>query len=455
MVLSAAVFKANDIRGRAEGPHPEWDVEAARLIGNAFVQVLGPAGASVIVGRDMRTSGEEMSAAFIDGARTAGADIVDLGLVSSDALWYASGVLKVPGAMFTASHNPAEDNGVKFCLAGAAPVTPTMLTRIRDLSLAGSTVVAERVGALDSRSILADYGAYLRSRVDLDGWRPLRVVVDAGNGMAGLTTPVVLGPLDLEINGLYFDLDGTFPHHMPNPLIPENLVDARAEVRRRGADLGLVFDGDADRCFVLDERGEVVSPSVVTALIARQELVGEPGGTIVVNTITSRSVADEVVAAGGRIVVSPVGHTAVKAHMAAHGAVFGGEHSAHYYFRDFWGADTGMLAALHMLSMLGRSSGSMSALAAQVGSYAGSGEINLQISDVGAATARIEAAFAGRGRAAAGDGLTVSGEGWWVNVRASNTEPLVRLNVEAGTSAEMIDLRDEALSILREGSHDD
>jgi phosphomannomutase len=276
------------------------------------------------------------------------------------------------------------------------------------------------------------------------------VVADAGNGMAGHTLPAVLGVLDLELIGLYTDPDGTFPNHAPNPLEPKNLVDAQAAVREHGADVALVFDGDADRCFLIDERGEVVSPSAVTAMIASQELQREPGSTIVCNKITSRSVAEVVAERGGHLVVTRVGHTFVKAAMAEHDAIFGGEHSAHYYFRDFWRADTGMLAGMHVLALLGASDRPLSELAAEFNRYAASGEINSRVDDTQAVMDRVAEAFAGRGEQDRVDGLTVSGDDWWVNVRPSNTEPLLRLNVEARSTEQMSQLRDEALSLIRQ-----
>lgn len=451
-MLSAEIFKANDIRGRVVGDAREWDVAGALAIGRAYVEVAGLQGASCVLGRDMRTTGADLGAAFIEGVTSSGTDVVDVGLVSTDALWYASGALGLPGVMLTASHNPWTDNGMKFCGAHAVPVEPSFLVDLREGSLAGRGTVAPSPGKVVTRDLLNDYGAYLRSLVVLDGLRPLRVVVDAGNGMAGLTTPVVLGPLGLDISGLFMELDGTFPNHTPNPLIPENLLSAQAAVREQGADLGLVFDGDADRCFVINEHGNVVTPSTITGLIALQELQREPGGSIVVNTITSSGVSEEVKAAGGQVVVSPVGHTHVKARMRDAGAIFGGEHSGHYYFRDFWGADTGMLAALHILSMVGRSSLTMSELAATIRSYAGSGEINSTVSDADAAMARFTDRFGGRGTMDRSDGVTVSGANWWVSVRGSNTEPLLRLNVEAPDADDMAALRDEALSVIREGS---
>ncbi|WP_232549450.1 phosphomannomutase/phosphoglucomutase [Propioniciclava soli] len=451
-MIDSVIFKANDIRGVIGVDGAEWDLEGARQIGAAYVHVFDLAGQTFVMGRDMRVTGPEVSAAFADGALAQGANVIDVGLASTDALWYASGTLGLHGVQFTASHNPASYNGVKFCLPGAAPVTTDDLLRLRERAMGAPIPDADSRGTLTRQDILTGYSEHLHSLVDLTGLRPLKVVVDAGNGMAGLTTPAVLGPLGLELVPLFLDLDGTFPNHMPNPLIEENLVDAQAAVRAHGADLALVFDGDADRCFVIDEHGEVVSPSVITALIAAQELRREPGGTIVINTITSRAVGEVVGRLGGELVISHVGHTSVKAHMAAHDAVFGGEHSAHYYFRDFWGADTGMLAALHILAMLGRSDATMSELAGQFAGYVGSGEINSVVASVPPVLARVVAAFEGRGSIDTGDGVTVAGDDWWVNVRPSNTEPLLRLNVEARDAAHMAALRDEALAIIREGN---
>ena len=451
-MITAGIFKANDIRGVIGSPGAEWDLDGVRAVGAAFVEVFGLAGAEFVMGRDMRVTGAEVAAAFAEGARAQGASVVDAGLTSTDELWFASGTLGLHGVQFTASHNPAEYNGVKFCLPGAAPVPADALVAMRDAALGARPAPASEPGGYRTVDVLDAYVAHLHHLVDLTGLRRLKVVVDAGNGMAGLTTPAALGSLDLDLVGLYLDLDGTFPNHMPNPLIPENLLDAQAAVREHGADVGLVFDGDADRCFIIDERGEVVSPSIVTAMIATQELAREPGGTIVVNKITSRSVAEAVDAAGGRLVVSRVGHTSVKAHMAEHDAVFGGEHSAHYYFRDFWGADTGMLAGLHVLAMLGRGEASMSELAARYAGWEPSGEINSTVPAVAPVLDRVRAAFAGRGTIDEEDGTTISTDDWWVNVRPSNTEPLLRLNVEARDAATMAALRDEALAVIRGGN---
>ena len=448
-MLTPSIFKANDIRGVVTGDQPEWDAAGARAIGAAFVQVLGLQGREFVLGRDMRTTGPELAAALIDGALGQGASVVDIGLASTDQLWFASGFLDVPGVQLTASHNPASYNGIKFCLAQAAPIESEMLRRIAELAMGPELPASGRPGSRREQDVLADYAAHLHSLVPVDGMRRLRVVYDAGNGMAGHTAPAVLGPLDIDAIGLFTELDGSFPNHPPNPLEPANLVDAQRAVRDNHADLALVFDGDADRCFIVDERGEVVSPSLITALIAQQELRREPGGTIVINTITSRAVDRVVADAGGALVVSKVGHTAVKAKMAQHRAIFGGEHSAHYYFRDFWGADTGMLAGLHVLALLGRSAGTMSELVAGLPVYAASGEINSTVADVPAVQRRLAEAFAGRGVQNTDDGLTIEGDGWWVNVRASNTEPLLRLNVESTDAAQMASLRDEALAIIR------
>jgi phosphomannomutase len=450
-MIKRGIFKANDIRGITEGADPEWDAAGAYAIGAAVVEVLdltrGPG--ALVVGRDMRTSGPPMTAAFIDGVLSRGANVIDIGLSSTDQLWFASGSLDLPGAMFTASHNPSEYNGIKFCLAGAKPITPAALAEIADRASASESMAAVERGRRSEQDLLPAYADYLHSLVDLSGIRQLRVVADAGNGMAGYTLPAVLGGDDLELIGLFLDLDGTFPNHPPNPLAPENLLDAQAAVRDNAADLALVFDGDADRCFIIDERGEVISPSAITAMIASQELAREPGATIVCNKITSRVVPEVVLSEGGKIVITRVGHTFVKAAMAEYNAIFGGEHSAHYYFREFWGADTGMLAALHVLSAAGRSDRPLSELVARFDRYAASGEINSLVGDQQMIIDRVAAAFAGRGEQDRLDGLTISSPDWWVNVRPSNTEPLLRLNVEAASRETMEALRDETLGLIR------
>ncbi|MBK9158219.1 MAG: phosphomannomutase/phosphoglucomutase [Micropruina sp.] len=449
-MITDNMFKANDIRGLAGGADAEWDAEGARHIAAAFVETFDLVGREFVMGRDMRTTGVELSQAFAAGAIAAGASVVDIGLASTDEVWFASGFLHLPAVQFSASHNPATYNGIKFCEVDAAPVTTDTLLRIKARSH-DTIVPAATPGGYREQDVLGDYADYLHSLVDLRGIRRLKVVVDAGNGMAGHTTPAVLGSLNVEIIGLYLDLDGRFPNHTPNPLIPENLLDAQQAVRDHKADLGLVFDGDADRCFVIDERGEVVDPAIVTAVIAQQELRREPGSTIVINTITSQATAEAVRAAGGTVVVSPVGHTKVKALMAKHSAVFGGEHSAHYYFRDFWGADTGMLAGLHMISMVGHGERSLSELVSELsGTYTLSGEINSTVTDAPAIQQLVAAAFADRGVIDWTDGLMIRGDDdWWISVRSSNTEPLLRLNVEARHAAAMAALRDETLAIIR------
>jgi phosphomannomutase len=450
-MITRAIFKANDIRGITEGPEPQWDTPGAYAIGAALVDTLdlNAAEGALVVGQDMRISSPRMAAAFIDGALSRGADVVDIGLASTDQLWFASGRLGLPGAMFTASHNPKEYNGIKFCLAGARPIAPAQLTEIADRAEAGEPAPVAAPGVRSEQDLLPAYADHLHSLVDLTGIRRLRVVADAGNGMAGHTLPGVLGPIDLEVIGLYTDPDGTFPNHPPNPLEPENLLDAQAAVTAHGADLALVFDGDADRCFIIDERGAVVTPSTVTAMIASQELAREPGATIVCNKITSWTVPEVVAEAGGQIVITKVGHTFVKAAMAERNAIFGGEHSAHYYFRDFWGADTGMLAALHVLALAGHSDEPLSALTARFDRYAASGEINTLVDDQQMVMDKVAAVFNGRGRQDWLDGLTVAGTDWWVNVRPSNTEPLLRLNVEASSAPLMAALRDETLGLIR------
>ena len=450
-MLSPEIFKANDIRGVTAGSDPQWDSPGAYAIGAALVDTLDLTAAegTLVVGRDMRISSPEMAAAFIDGVLSRGADVVDIGLASTDELWFASGRLGLPGAMFTASHNPGDYNGIKFCLAEARPISPAQLVEIADRAMGDAPVAAAARGHYDEQDLLPAYADHLHSLVDLTGIRRLTVVADAGNGMAGHTLPAVLGPVDLELIGLFTDPDGTFPNHAPNPLEPKNLVDAQAAVIEHGADLALVFDGDADRCFIIDERGEVVSPTAVTAMIASQELHREPGGTIVCNKITSWAVREVVDEAGGETVITRVGHTFVKAAMAERNAIFGGEHSAHYYFRDFWGADTGMLAALHVLALAGRTDRPLSELSARFNRYAASGEINTLVEDQQLIMNRVAAAFADPGEQDRVDGLTGAGPDWWVNVRPSNTEPLLRLNVEAASESQMAALRDEALGLIR------
>ncbi|WP_175410176.1 phosphomannomutase/phosphoglucomutase [Streptomyces sp. TRM64462] len=445
------IVKAYDVRGVVPD---QWDEALAELFGAAFVQVTGAD--AIVVGHDMRPSSPGLSGAFARGAAAQGADITLIGLCSTDQLYFASGQLGLPGAMFTASHNPAQYNGIKMCRAGAAPIgQDSGLADIRTLvetwSGSGAPAAAATPGTITERDTLVDYAAHLKSLVDLASIRPLKVVVDAGNGMGGHTVPTVFDGLPLTLVPMYFELDGTFPNHEANPLDPANIVDLQARVRAEGADLGLAFDGDADRCFVVDERGEPVSPSAVTALVAARELAKHPGGTVIHNLITSASVPEVVRENGGVPVRTRVGHSFIKAEMARTGAIFGGEHSAHYYFRDFWNADTGMLAALHVLAALGGQDGPLSALVASYDRYAGSGEINSTVADQTASTAAVRAAYAAHEGVTVDelDGLTVSADGWWFNLRPSNTEPLLRLNVEARDEPTMAKIRDEVLSLVR------
>ncbi|MZD58738.1 phosphomannomutase/phosphoglucomutase [Streptomyces sp. SID5606] len=446
------IVKAYDVRGVVPD---QWDESLAELFGAAFVELTGAS--AVVVGHDMRPSSPGLSDAFARGAAARGADVTGIGLCSTDQLYYASGALDLPGAMFTASHNPARYNGIKLCRAGAAPVgQDTGLAEIRALverwTDTGAPQPAARPGTVTRRDTLADYAAHLRSLVDLTAIRPLKAVVDAGNGMGGHTVPSVLAGLPLDVVPLYFELDGTFPNHEANPLDPANLVDLQKRVREEGADLGLAFDGDADRCFVVDQDGNPVSPSAVTALVAARELARNGGrGMVIHNLITSWSVPEVVREQGGTPVRTRVGHSFIKAEMARTGAIFGGEHSAHYYFRDFWNADTGMLAALHVLAALGGQPGTLSALVAQYDRYAGSGEINSTVADQADRLAAIRAAYEGRDDVSLDDldGLTVSAADWWFNVRPSNTEPLLRLNAEARDEATMTKVRDAALAIIR------
>ncbi|MFI6963643.1 phosphomannomutase/phosphoglucomutase [Streptomyces sp. NPDC050149] len=446
------LVKAYDVRGVVPD---QWDEAMAELFGAAFVEVT--AADAIVIGHDMRPTSPALSGAFARGAAARGADVTMIGLCSTDQLYYASGSLDLPGAMFTASHNPAQYNGIKMCRAGAAPVgQDTGLAEIRTLvekwSETGAPEPAATPGTVTARETLTDYAAHLLSLVDLSAIRPLKVVVDAGNGMGGHTVPTVFAGLRLELVPMYFELDGTFPNHEANPLDPANIVDLQARVVAEGADLGLAFDGDADRCFVVDERGAGVSPSAITALVAARELARNGGrGTVIHNLISSLSVPEVVREHGGTPVRTRVGHSFIKAEMAAHGAIFGGEHSAHYYFRDFWNADTGMLAALHVLAALGGQEEPLSALVAQYDRYTDSGEINSTVDDQQARTADVRTAFATRENVTTDDldGLTVTSPDWWFNLRPSNTEPLLRLNVEAGDEETMTAVRDEVLTLIR------
>lgn len=457
-------FKAYDVRGLVGETITAEIVEA---VGAAFVDVLGLAGQTILVGGDMRPSSPEFAQKFAEGAAARGANPQLLGLISTDELYFACGALDAAGATFTASHNPAAYNGIKMAKAGAVPISSeTGLQEIQHAAeeylAAGLIPSVEAPGAITERDVLKDYSEYLRRLVDLSGIRPLKVVVDAGNGMAGLTTPAVLGsellsPLPLDITPLYFELDGTFPNHPANPLEPENLVDLQKAVVEHGADIGLAFDGDADRCFVIDEKGEPVSPSAITGMVARREIarakaLGEETPVIIHNLLTSLAVPELIEHDGGRAVRTRVGHSFIKAVMAEEGAVFGGEHSAHFYFRDFFNADTGMLAAMHVLAALGEQDGPLSELAREYEPYVSSGEINSEIEDKAGAVARVRADFEGEGVTEdTMDGSTFSAAdgSWWFNLRPSNTEPFLRLNAEAKDAETMAKVRDRVLALVR------
>ena len=460
------IVKSYDVRGLVDS---ELSSEVVRALGAAFVDVIVGSGNQLVLGHDMRESSPILAEAFIEGAQSAGSSVISIGLCSTDMVYFASGTKDVPSVMFTASHNPATYNGVKFSRRKAQGVSMnTGLAEIRDRALQyllGQASYGAHSGEVIHEDLLADYAAYLRSLVALDSITPLRVVVDAANGMAGHTVPAVLqeaaglNALPLEVIPLYFELDGSFPNHEANPLEPANLVDLQRAVVEHGADIGLAFDGDADRCFVVDNLGNPVTPSAVAAMVAKREIIrvreaGESGDiTVIHNLICSQTVADVITENGGTPLRTQVGHSFIKDTMRDSGAVFGGEHSAHYYFRDFWGADNGMLAALHVLSELGHADRPLSELVSEYSRYAESGEINSVVSDQGAVQEAVLGRFGDRGEVDRLDGLTIRGttnnQFWWFNVRASNTEPLLRLNVEAETILFMEQIRDEVLGIIR------
>ncbi|MDP8977409.1 MAG: phosphomannomutase/phosphoglucomutase [Actinomycetota bacterium] len=442
----AAIVKAYDIRGVVPD---ELDAEVARAVGRAAAVELG--GPQIVVGRDMRPSSPELSGAFMAGVRAQGVDTVDVGLASTDLVYFASGRLGMPGAMFTASHNPPEYNGIKLCRAGAEPVSlDSGLAGIRDRARSGDLPRAESPGGHHERDMLADYAEHVRSFVDVGAMRELRVAVDAGNGMAGHVVPAVFEGLPLDVVPLYFELDGGFPNHPANPIEPENLRDLQEAVREHACAIGLAFDGDADRMFCVDEEGRRVPPSLVTAVIAETLLRRNPGATVLYNLITSRVVPETVEAAGGQAVRTRVGHSFIKARMKETGAVFAGEHSGHYYFRDNFRADSGLIAAVLLLEALGASGGWLSKVVAPYDRYAASGEINRRVDDQRGALRRVAEAFADQGRQDFADGLTHTGDGWWFNLRPSNTEPLLRLNVEADDTATMESVRDRVLALVQE-----
>jgi phosphomannomutase len=425
-----AVFKAYDIRGTVPD---QLDADLCRAVGTAMARF--SRAERILVVRDMRPSGAELAAAFSDGARAAGCAVVDLGMGSTDFLYFASGRLEAPGAMFTASHNPAQYNGIKLCLAGARPVgRDTGLTEIEALTndALAQTHEAGPLAPLDHQDLLAEYATHARSFVDRAALRPLKVVADTANGMGGLVVPLVMDGLPFDVEVLFPELDGTFPNHPADPIQPENLVDLKRAVREHRADVGLAFDGDADRVFVVDERAEPVSGSLTTALVAASMLDKHPGATVLYNLICSKCVPEVIAEHGGVGIRTQVGHSFIKQVMAETGAVFGGEHSGHYYFRDNYRADSGIITALIVLELMSKSDRPLSALLAPYRRYADSGEINTEVADPVAATEAVAAIEVAAGASIDRlDGVTVDHGDWWYNLRPSNTEPLLRLNVEA------------------------
>jgi phosphomannomutase len=450
------LIKAYDVRGIAP---TDLDENICYLIGQAFVVALklrkadGGCG-QVVIAHDMRPSGPALVKSFAKGVTEQGVDVLHMGLASTDGLYFATGFLNIAGAMFTASHNPAEYNGIKLAKAGAAPVgQDSGLKEITQLVLNGIAKYSGPVGTESSKDLNSEYVKYLHSLVDLKAARKLKVVIDAGNGMGGFSVPKVFENSSFEIVPMYFELDGTFPNHEANPIEPANLVDLQKRVLAEKADLGIAFDGDADRAFFIDEKGQSISPSAITALIAKRELKREPGSTIIHNLITSRSVAEVVKENGGTARKTRVGHSFIKQVMKDTNAIFGGEHSGHFYFRDFWFADSGMLAALHVLAALGETNDgtTFSSLIKEFDRYVASGEINTRVKDVSVTSKKVKEHFAGVKDVQIEelDGITFSGDTWWVNVRPSNTEPLLRLNAEAKERATMEKVRDEVLAIIR------
>lgn len=449
--MSASIFKAYDIRGLVDG---EITSEFTFAVGAAFARFLKleREPGTVVIGEDMRPSSPTLADAFSAGVTSQGLDVIRIGLASTDMLYFAAGKLNLPGAMFTASHNPAAYNGIKMCLSGARPIgKESGLLTIEKFVNEGSPLALSQVGVERRQEMLEEYVSHLLQLVDLSQTRPLKIVIDAGNGMAGHTAPAVFSRLNADVTEMYYELDGTFPNHEANPIEPENLKDLQAEVKKKKADIGLAFDGDADRCFLVDEKGELVNPSALTALIATRELVKYPASTIIYNLISSKAVREVVEENGGTAVRSRVGHSYIKKLMAETGAVFGGEHSGHFYFRDFWRADSGMLAALHAIAALGENEAPLSQLLAPFNRYFSSGEINSKVSDAVASTKKIEDQYGAMDGVELDhlDGLTVTGDTWWFNLRASNTEPLLRLNVEATTAQEMAAIRDAVLNTIR------
>jgi len=444
------IIKAYDIRGLVKN---EITPDFSFALGVAFAKFLEyeREPATIVVGEDMRESSPLLADAFTDGATSQGMDVIRIGLASTDMLYFASGKLNLPGIMFTASHNPAKYNGMKLCKSGARPIgQDTGLLNIRELIEKGVPISNRPVGSSRKENLLKDYANYLFAQFPKNTFkkRKLKVVIDAGNGMAGFTAPAVMAKLDIDLIPMYFELDGHFPNHEANPIEAKNLKDLQKRVKKEKADIGLAFDGDADRCFLIDEKGGLVNPSALTALIAVRELKANPGASIIYNLITSKAVPEVIAEAGGVGIRSRVGHSYIKSMMAQTGAVFGGEHSGHFYFNDFWRADSGMLAALYALAELMGSNSTLSELLKPYNRYISSGEINTKVKDVTKSISRIRDKYHGKYQVDELDGLTITASTWWFNLRPSNTEPLLRLNVEADTEKEMIKIRDAVLALI-------
>jgi len=445
------IIKAYDVRGLVENyltPDFVFDV------GQAFAMLVKSE--CVVVGHDMRPSSPELVRAFSEGVNLQGTDVINIGLSSTDQLYFATGRLEMPGAMFTASHNPAPYNGIKMAQAFAKPIgRDSGLDFIRGILVNGNYAELDKnkKGKVVFQDLLVEYAQFLNELVDCKNIRPLKVVIDAGNGMAGHTAPRIFANLPLEVIPIFFELDGTFPNHEANPIDAANLVDLQASVLENKADLGLAFDGDADRCFLVDEKGGVVDPSLLSALIAQREIIKNPGASIIYSLISSRIVPEIISANGGRPLRSRVGHSFIKAMMAESGAVFAGEHSGHFYFDQFWGADSGALAALHTLAALGstKEGTTLSQLLSPFAKYVQSGEINTKVSDIQTVISKVKSHYLNHAQVLEIDeldGLMVIAEKWWFNLRGSNTEPLLRLNVEGDTGAIMTATRDEVLELI-------
>jgi phosphomannomutase len=449
--MGESIFKAYDIRGLVDKELTQDFAFATGVAVAKFLELEREPG-TVVIGEDMRPSSPELASAFSAGVTSQGLDVIRIGLASTDMLYFASGKLNLPGAMFTASHNPAAYNGIKLCLSGARPIgKESGLVTIENFVKEGTAMAMRNIGVEKSQNLLDEYVDHLLSLVDVSSIRPLKIVIDAGNGMGGYTAPAVFKRLNAEVIEMYFELDGTFPNHEANPIDPANLVDLQKAVKKHKADIGLAFDGDADRCFLVDEKGDLVNPSALTSLIATRELKKYPASNIIYNLISSRAVKEVVEENGGTAIRSRVGHSYIKKLMAESNAVFGGEHSGHFYFRDFWKADSGMLAALHAIAALGETDSTLSQLLKTFNRYHSSGEINSTVADAKAAMAQVEKIYVKKGDVEVDhlDGLTINGDNWWFNLRASNTEPLLRLNVEASTEARMKKVRDDVLNTIR------